>query len=107
MANKISIDYLQFEKVTGDENNDEFARSENRQKLREGVVGIECLYAGSMDECTLILQPTKDLLLSRLNPDETFGTVESYANGIHNVFVRVLDDGGNLLYIDGIFKVKE
>jgi isocitrate dehydrogenase kinase/phosphatase len=98
---KYTITYFPFDNSS----HEKLIQAHNRHLLALFVEGVECLDATTFADSD-IPKDVKHVLTSRLNNDEGFGTVESYANGYYNIFVRVyrkssLDD----TYLDGFFKV--
>lgn len=93
-----TIAYHVFNKEDSNE-----ARYENRQMLSQFVMGVKCTFAGEFED-TVIPENVVIVLKSRLNPDEKLGTIESYENGYHNIYVRIYKDDGSY-YLDGFFKL--
>lgn len=106
-----SLNYHQMHDTSG--GTDDWALEQNRAMLREGVVGVECVYSGNAAGAGFPTQ-VKNILGYRLNPDEQLGSIEVYANGVVNAFVRVnkrtggtwdmVRSDGKDYYVDGFFK---
>ena len=68
-------------------------QAENRDFLRQGVVGTEVFYAERYGD-ELLLKTTEDtfnalqIINARCFHDEKLGTVELYENGSFNVFLK-------------------
>lgn len=67
-------------------------REANVEFLRQGVVGVECIFVGKWADALALglpdAQPTLITLSQRCCIDEYIGTVELYANGAINAFLR-------------------
>lgn len=61
---------------------------EYRKLLAEGVEGIECLYAGPWAAYEDVHDHVRKLILTTAPPGHYLVTVEAYADGSLNVFVR-------------------
>ena len=97
---KYTMHYWEFDK-----GNDDFAMKINRERLSRFVQGVSCLDATTFTDSD-IPDDVKSMLMSRLNNDELFGTVEKYSNGYYNVMLRVYrDENLTDYYLDGFFKV--
>lgn len=67
-------------------------RKSNLSILADGVKGVECTYAGKADESHYsIIAENVPNYLSLIPNDFKFGTLEVYANGAMNHFVKYLD----------------
>ena len=77
-----SLEYVEFFHSDTDT-----ARRANGGILRDGVVGVNCLYAGDLFSAPLDVE-LKRTLNSRCCPDEHVGSVEVYENGAVNAFLR-------------------
>lgn len=96
-----SIEYFQFVKIAGNEQEDDYARSMNNDMLRKGFVGVGVIENATYKEN--VPKEIRKILGSRLMADERIGTIEAYENGGYNIFVRVYKD--STYYLDGFFKV--
>lgn len=63
-------------------------KSKNRDELAKGVVDIKCTYVGHLSRLPDNKLPMAELANSA-HPGWIFGTVEMYANGRANVYVKV------------------
>lgn len=75
-------------------------RRANLEFLREGVVGVECVFVGTCTEALVkeFEQPGLThierillILIQRCLPNEHIGTVEIYANGAINAYLKYKD----------------
>lgn len=61
----------------------------NRDVLREGVIGVDCLFAGRVEDKTKHLTHAMiDILLAQVPLMHTLGTIEVYSNGRVNAYVK-------------------
>ena len=67
-------------------------REDNMNFLREGVVGVKCTFAGCLSDALVSGLPGTESVLMTMNcrccPDEYIGTVELYANGAINAYLK-------------------
>lgn len=62
--------------------------TKNRHELAEGVVDVKCTYAGHLSRLPDNKLPMAELAHAAL-PGWIFGTVEMYANGRANIYVKI------------------
>ncbi|CAG0968441.1 hypothetical protein GPROT1_01370 [Gammaproteobacteria bacterium] len=64
------------------------AREQNRAALAAGIENARCVYVGSYENAPAELQLPDTVLETLLEPGDYIASIETYANGAHNMFVR-------------------